>query len=148
MKKIGLDGFIVPHDDEYQNEYIPAYAERLMWISGFSGSAGAAIILVDKAVVFVDGRYTLQVRQQTDDKYFQFEDITETPPDQWLADHAANGARIGYDPMLHTKSGVEKLEKAAKKAGFTLIALAEQSDRRRVERSACQAALANEAARP
>lgn len=123
MKKLGIDAFIVPHDDEYQNEYIPAYAERLMWISGFSGSAGAAIILADTAVIFVDGRYTLQVRQQADEKFFQYEDVTETAPDQWLADHAAKRARVGYDPMLHTKAGVEKLEKAAAKAGFTLVAL-------------------------
>lgn len=123
MKKANIDGFIVPHDDEYQNEYIPAYAERLMWVSGFSGSAGAAIVFSDSAVIFVDGRYTLQVRQQTDDKFFAFEDLVETPPDQWLADNAKTGARIGYDPMLHTKAGVEKLEKAAKKAGFDLVAL-------------------------
>ncbi len=123
MKSLKIDGFIVPHDDEYQNEYIPAYAERLMWVSGFSGSAGAAIILADSAVIFVDGRYTLQVRQQTDDAFFQYEDVVETPPDQWLADHAAKNLRIGYDPMLHTKAGVEKLEKAAKKAGFALVAL-------------------------
>ncbi|HNR76064.1 MAG TPA: aminopeptidase P family protein [Parvularculaceae bacterium] len=125
MKKRNLDGFIVPHDDEYQNEYIPAYAERLMWVSGFSGSAGAAIILTDSAVIFVDGRYTLQVRQQADEKYFAFEDLVETPPDQWLAENAPKGARIGYDPMLHTKAGVGRLEKAAKKAGFTLVAVDE-----------------------
>ncbi len=125
MKRLRIDGFIVPHDDEYQNEYIPAYAERLMWVSGFSGSAGAAVIFADSAVIFVDGRYTLQVRQQTDEKFYSFEDLVDTPPDQWLADHAAKEARIGYDPMLHTKAGVEKLEKAAKKAGFTLVALDE-----------------------
>jgi len=123
MKKRNLDGFIVPHDDEYQNEYIPAYAERLMWVSGFSGSAGAAIVLSDSAAIFVDGRYTLQVRQQADEKYFSFEDIVETPLDQWLEDNAPKGARIGYDPMLHTKAGVRRLEKAANKADFTLVAL-------------------------
>ena len=123
MKALSIDGFIIPHDDEYQNEYIPPYAERLMWVSGFSGSAGAAIVFADKAVIFVDGRYTLQVRQQTDEKYFAFEDIVETPPDLWLADNAQEGARIGYDPMLHARAGVERLEKAAKKAGFALIAL-------------------------
>src|SRR5690606_24835944 len=113
MKKRNLDGFIVPHDDEYQNEYIPAYAERLMWVSGFSGSAGAAIILTDSAVIFVDGRYTLQVRQQADEKYFAFEDLVETPPDQWLAENTPKGARIGYNPILHTKTSVGRLEKAA-----------------------------------
>ncbi|MFZ5616783.1 MAG: aminopeptidase P family protein [Pseudomonadota bacterium] len=123
MKALNIDGFIVPHDDEYQNEYIPAYAERLMWVSGFSGSAGAAIIFADNAIIFVDGRYTLQVRQQADEKFFAFEDLVDTPPDQWLAEKAPTGSRIGYDPMLHTKAGVEKLERAAKKAGFTLVAL-------------------------
>ncbi|MCB2098330.1 MAG: aminopeptidase P family protein [Parvularculaceae bacterium] len=123
MKKLNIDAFLVPHDDEYQNEYIPAYAERLMWVSGFSGSAGAAIVFLDRATIFVDGRYTLQVRQQADEKHYTFEDLVETPPDQWLADNAPKGARIGYDPMLHTRAGVERLEKAAKKAGFTLVTL-------------------------
>jgi len=123
MKKLNIDAFLVPHDDEYQNEYIPAYAERLMWVSGFSGSAGAAIVFLDRATILVDGRYTLQVRQQADEKHYTFEDLVETPPDQWLADNAPKGARIGYDPMLHTRAGVERLEKAAKKAGFTLVTL-------------------------
>ncbi len=123
MRALGIDGFIVPHDDEYQNEYIPAYAERLMWASGFSGSAGAAIVFLDKAVVFTDGRYTLQVRSQVDDQFFEYADLVETPPDVWLAEHATAGARIGYDPMLHTKAGVEKLEKSAASRGFRLVAL-------------------------
>ena len=118
-----LDGFIVPHDDEYQNEYIPAYAERLMWVSGFSGSAGAAVILKDKAVIFTDGRYTLQVRQQADDKFFDYVDITEVSADQWLAKNAPKGARIGYDPLLHTASSKKRLESAAAKARFDLVAL-------------------------
>ncbi len=125
MKKRSLDGFLVPHDDEYQNEYIPDYAERLMWVSGFSGSAGAAIVFHDCAVIFVDGRYTLQVRQQVDDKFFQYEDLVETPPDHWLARHAKKGARIGYDPMLHTSAGLARLEAAAKKGGFVLAAVSE-----------------------
>ncbi len=123
LRQLNLTGFIVPHDDEYQNEYIPAYAERLMWVSGFSGSAGAAIVLIDSAVIFVDGRYTLQVRQQTDEKYFSFEDIADTPPDRWLADNAPKGARIGFDPMLHTMDNVAKLQAAATSAGFELVAL-------------------------
>ena len=121
LKKRNLDGFIVPHDDEYQNEYIPAYAERLRWASGFSGSAGVAVVFADSAVIFVDGRYTLQVRQQADDAFFSYEDIVETPLDAWLAKNAKAGARIGYDPMLHTGAGLEKLDAAAKKAGFTLV---------------------------
>ncbi|MEX0644138.1 MAG: aminopeptidase P family protein [Parvularculaceae bacterium] len=125
MKKSNLDGFIIPHDDEYQNEYIPAYAERLMWASGFSGSAGAAIVFADMAIIFTDGRYTLQVRAQADDAFFAYEDVSETPPDQWLSKNGEKGARIGYDPMLHTSAGLTRLEAAAKKAGFTLVAVAE-----------------------
>jgi len=125
MKKQNLDGFIVPHDDEYQNEYIPAYAERLMWVSGFSGSAGAAIVMQNNAIVFTDGRYTLQVRQQADSAFFDYVDITEETPDQWLAANSREAARIGYDPMLHTTDSVRKLKKAADRAKFILVPVAE-----------------------
>ena len=123
LKKQNLDGYIIPHDDEYQNEYIPAYAERLMWATGFSGSAGAALVLMDKAFMFTDGRYTLQVRNQADSAYFEYIDITETAPDAWLAENASKGWRIGYDPMLHTSANVARLKDAAKKTGFTLVAV-------------------------
>ena len=125
LKKRNLDGFIVPHDDEYQNEYIPAFAERLMWVSGFSGSAGAAIILQDRAIIFTDGRYTLQVRQQADSAFFEYVDITEQTPDQLLAEEAPKNARIGYDPMLHTMDSVRKLTTAANKGGFSLVAVSQ-----------------------
>ncbi len=120
-----LDGFIIPHDDEYQNEYIPEYAERLMWATGFSGSAGAAIVMSDRAVMLTDGRYTLQVRQQTDADYFEYVDISDISPAEWLADNAAKGARIGYDPMLHTMASVNRLKAAAEKTGFHLIAVSQ-----------------------
>jgi len=123
MADDGLTGFIVPHDDEYQNEYIPAYAERLMWVSGFSGSAGSAIIMLDSAVIFVDGRYTLQVRDQVDDDFFSFEDVSACPPQKWLEKNAPAHAVIGYDPMLHSVEAVKKLSAAAQKAGFTLRAV-------------------------
>ena len=126
MKARYIDGIIVPHDDEYQNEYIPAYAERLMWVSGFSGSAGGAIIFHDSAVIFTDGRYTLQVRQQADADYFTYVDITQTTPDQWLkAGGAKKSARIGYDPMLHTGANVKLLREAAENAGFDLVRIIE-----------------------
>lgn len=125
MKARNLDGFVVPHDDEYQNEYIPAYAERLMWASGFSGSAGAAIIMQDSAVMFTDGRYTLQVRQQADSDYFEYVDITEVTPDKWLGQNGVKNTRIGYDPMLHTETSVKRLRAAAEKAGFELVAVNE-----------------------
>ena len=123
LKAQNLDGFIIPHDDEYQNEYIPAYAERLMWVSGFSGSAGAAIVMLDKAVIFVDGRYTLQARAQVDDAYFSYENVSTHPPREWLAAQASNGARIGYDPMLHSVAGVKALKMVAQTTGFELIAV-------------------------
>lgn len=125
MKKQGLDGFLIPHDDEYQNEYIPAYAERLMWATGFSGSAGAALILIDKALMFTDGRYTVQVRQQADNAFFDYVDLMETPPDVWLGENAQKGWRIGYDPMMHTSANVKKLKAAADKTGFQLVAVTE-----------------------
>jgi Xaa-Pro aminopeptidase len=123
MKTQKLDGFIIPHDDEYQNEYIPEYAERLMWATGFSGSAGGAVIMAERAVVFTDGRYTLQVRQQADSEYFEYADYTEISIDQWLRENAPKAARIGYDPMLHTLANVRKLKAAAKAAGFELVAV-------------------------
>ncbi|MEX6633338.1 aminopeptidase P family protein [Hyphococcus lacteus] len=125
MKKQNLDGFIVPHDDEYQNEYIPAYAERLMWATGFSGSAGAAIIMQDQAVMLTDGRYTLQVREQTDASFFSYADITETSPDAWLLENASKATRIGYDPMLHTLTSVKRLKAAASQIGFDLVAVSQ-----------------------
>lgn len=125
MKKQNLDGFVIPHDDEYQNEYIPEFAERLMWATGFSGSAGGAIILTDKAAIFTDGRYKLQVRQQADGDFLDYISVEEQTPDVWLGANAPKGARIGYDPMLHTLSGVKKLKAAAKKAGFELVAIAQ-----------------------
>jgi Xaa-Pro aminopeptidase len=121
LTALGLDGFVIPHDDEYQNEYIPAYAERLMWASGFSGSAGSAVVMSDRAVIFTDGRYTLQVRAQVDDAFFAYADIPDTSPEAWLGDNAKKGQRIGYDPMTHAASGLKRLEAAAKKAGFELV---------------------------
>ncbi len=125
MQAQKLDGFIIPHDDEYQNEYIPEYAERLMWATGFSGSAGGAVIMAERAVVFTDGRYTLQVRQQADSAFFEYADYTEISIDQWLRENAPKAARIGYDPMLHTLANVRKLKAAAKAAGFELAAVSQ-----------------------
>src|SRR5437868_4465176 len=94
----GLDGFVVPHSDMHQNEYLPANAERLAWLTSFTGSAGAAVVLADKAAIFVDGRYTLQARQQTDTKQFEPRDLTSEGPSAWLEANAPKGARVGYDP--------------------------------------------------
>ena len=95
--------------------------ERLAWLTGFSGSAGAAIVLADRAVIFVDGRYQLQVRDQVDTALFSVEHLVENPPDKWLEANLPKGARFGYDPWLHTADGAEKLAKAASAAGATLV---------------------------
>lgn len=114
LQKYHLDGFIVPLSDEHQSEYTAPYAERLSWLTGFTGSAGLALILANKAVIFTDGRYTIQVRQQTDPQVFSYEDSTKNPLLSWLASNKSylmegGSLRIGFDPWLHTIKNVEQL---------------------------------------
>lgn len=123
MAENGVDGVLVPRADEHQGEYVPARAERLQWLTGFTGSAGAAIVLADAAYIFVDGRYTLQVRHQTDTAIFTVESLVETPLAKWLGEHAAKGARIGFDPWLHTTGEAKALRDALAKRGAELVAL-------------------------
>ncbi|GAB4168529.1 MAG: aminopeptidase P family protein [Thalassobaculales bacterium] len=123
LGRAGLDGFVVPHADEHLNEYLPARAERLSWLTGFTGSAGAAVVLPGKAAVFADGRYTLQVAMQVDASLYQICHLIEHPPARWIEENAAEGQRIGYDPWLHTREGVERLAKAAARAGAKLVAV-------------------------
>ncbi|MEN8195539.1 MAG: aminopeptidase P family N-terminal domain-containing protein [Pseudomonadota bacterium] len=123
MARQGLDGFIVPHADEFQNEYLPPSAERLAWITGFTGSAGTAVILKDKAAVFTDGRYTIQIREQVDAGLFDIRHITDEPPKDWVAEHLGQGGRLGYDPWLHTERALDVWRKAAEKAGGELVAV-------------------------
>jgi Xaa-Pro aminopeptidase len=122
LAKRGLDGFVVPRADEHQGEYVPKRAERLAWLTAFTGSAGAAVVMADRAAIFVDGRYTLQVRRQTDTALFDPRDITTELPASWIEVHAPNGAKIGYDPWLHTAAAVDGLKAAAKKAGAAMVA--------------------------
>ncbi|WAC49551.1 aminopeptidase P family protein [Asticcacaulis sp. SL142] len=122
MTALGLYGFIIPHEDEHQNEYLPDANERLAWVSGFTGSAGAAIVFQDKAILFADGRYTLQSREQTDPSVFSVEDFNGMAS---LAEHilkAPKGSVIGYDPALHSPDGLKTLKAAADQAGLTLKA--------------------------
>ena len=123
LKRRGLDGFVVPRADRQQNEYLPASEERLAWLTGFTGSAGAAVVLKDKAAVFVDGRYTMQADAQVDKAVFAIEHLVDTPPSRWLTTNARSGSRIGYDPWLHTSDGVEKLRQACADAGAELVAV-------------------------
>ncbi|MGN6304005.1 MAG: aminopeptidase P family N-terminal domain-containing protein, partial [Mesorhizobium sp.] len=120
-----LDGFIVPRADEHQGEYVPPHAARLRWLTGFSGSAGAAVVLKDRAVMFVDGRYQLQVRQETDQTVFTVESLIDNPPAAWLKDNIGKGARIGFDPWLHTVGEIKALRVSAGKAGAELVPVAE-----------------------
>src|ERR1700743_2034649 len=122
LARRGLDGFVVPHSDQHMGEYLPAFAERLAWLTAFTGSAGAAGVLTDKAAVFVDGRYTLQVRQQTDTKLFDPRDLVEEGPATWIPNTLPSGGKLGYDPWLHTQGAVEGLRMAVEKAGGTLVA--------------------------
>ena len=123
LKRRGLDGFMVPRADRQQNEYLPASEERVAWLTGFTGSAGAAIVLADKAVLFVDGRYTVQAAAQVDGKLFTIEHLVDSPPEQWLEQNLKSGAKLGYDPWLHTTESVEKLRKACATAGAELVAV-------------------------
>jgi Xaa-Pro aminopeptidase len=123
MAAQGLDGFLVPHEDEHQNEYLPAANDRLAWATGFTGSAGAAVILKDKAAVFVDGRYTLQVRDQVDGALFEIRDLVEGGVPAYLESAVKAGQTIGYDARLHSPEALERLKAAAAKAGADLKAV-------------------------
>ena len=118
-----LQGFIVPLSDENYTEFVPLRAHRLAWLTGFTGSAGTAIVLDERAALFVDGRYTLQVRDQIPATLFSFHHVTEEPPRAWLAENLRTGARFGYDPWLHTEDEVTRLAAACKKADAELIAV-------------------------
>ncbi len=123
LKRRGLDGFMVPRADRQQNEYLSASEERLAWVTGFTGSAGAAAVLTAHAALFVDGRYTLQAETQTDKTIFSIEHLVEHPPEKWIEEKLKRGARLGYDPWLHTSEQAEKLRKACATAGAELVAV-------------------------
>ena len=121
LDRQGLTGLIIPHSDEYQNEYLPPCAERLAWVTGFTGSAGTAVVLKTRAAIFVDGRYTLQVASQVDASQFSIFNSGTTPPDEWIRREAPATERIGYDPRLHTPNELERFRKAAEQANAELI---------------------------
>ncbi len=123
LKKQKLDGFWVPHTDEHQSEYLPPHAERLFWLSGFSGSAGTAIVLANKAAVFTDGRYTIQVREQVDARVFSIQHLIEQPPLKWLEKNLKKGQRLGFDPQLHSHASAQALKQVCENQGARLIAV-------------------------
>jgi Xaa-Pro aminopeptidase len=123
LARRGLTCVIVPRADRQQNEYVPPSEQRLAWLTGFSGSAGVALVLLERAVLFVDGRYTVQAREQVDTSLFEIAHLVDTPPEQWIEGNLTSDDRLGYDPWLHTVEGAEKLAKAAAAAGASLVAV-------------------------
>lgn len=128
LARQGLDGFVIPISDEHMSEYVGAYAQRLAWLTGFGGSAGSAVVLTDarlepSAAMFVDGRYTIQVREQVDGRLYAYESVPHVTIPGWLGGHAPRGARIGYDAWLHGKGWVEAASKAMKERGGELVAV-------------------------
>jgi Xaa-Pro aminopeptidase len=118
-----IDGFMVPRADEHQGEYVPKRAERLAWLTGFTGSAGIAVVLMEKAAVFVDGRYTLQVKNQTDTKLFETLDVLNDGPAYWIEANLPKGAKLAYDPWLHTQAAIERFRQSVERAGGQLAPL-------------------------
>lgn len=118
-----LDGFVVPLTDEHMSEYVGDYAQRLAWLTGFQGSAGTAVVLPQAAAIFTDGRYTLQVRQQVDGNHWAYVGVPQASVSGWLATHAPQGGRIGYDPWLHTSAWVAEAARALAARGATLVAV-------------------------
>lgn len=118
-----LDGFVVPISDEHLSEYVGAYAQRLAWLTGFGGSAGAAVVLKDNAAMFVDGRYTIQVRDQVDGKLYDYKSVPADSIADWIAETAPEGAKIGFDPWLHTRDWANAMHARLDKAGAQLVAL-------------------------
>ncbi len=123
LKVDGLSGFVVPICDEHMSEYVGEYAQRLAWLTGFGGSAGSAVVLAEKAAIFIDGRYTVQVRNQVDGALYEYIDVSLTKPHEWIAVNAGEGARIGYDAWLHTEGWVKQASAAAKAAGAEMVAV-------------------------
>jgi Xaa-Pro aminopeptidase len=121
LARQALDGFIVPRADEHQGEDVAAYAERLKWLTGFGGSAGIAIVMRTQGAIFVDGRYTIQVREQVDTNLFEPQHLIETPLIKWIEEHVRAGQRIGFDSWLHTVNEVKKLTKACERARAELV---------------------------
>ena len=123
LKSDRLDGFVVPLTDEHMSEYVGSYAQRLKWLTGFQGSAGAAAVLPEDAAIFIDGRYTIQVRQQVSADEWSYQSVPQTSIAAWLKEHASEGARIGYDPWLHSRDWVRATAAALKEVGAELVAV-------------------------
>ncbi|ELB2059088.1 aminopeptidase P family protein [Vibrio parahaemolyticus] len=110
-----IDALLIPHEDEYLGEYVPAHNERLHWLTGFTGSAGAAVITKDKAAIFVDGRYTVQVTKQVPNELFEYRHLIEEPALDWIQDNLTANASVAIDPRMHSSAWLDMAQ--AKLAG-------------------------------
>ena len=147
LAKRGLSGLILPRADRHQNEYVPPSEERLAWLTGFTGSAGTTVVLADKAALFVDGRYTLAAATQVDTSVFTIVPIADTSPEKWLEQNLPSGAKLGYDPWLHTAEGAERLAARLRQRRRDARAGRAEPDRHDLDRPAGAAARAGGAAR-
>ena len=118
-----LSGFVIPRADQQQNEYVAPSEERLAWLTGFTGSAGLAIVLPKQAAVFVDGRYTLQAAKQVDTQAWTIASLVDPPPESWLTAHLVSGDRLGFDPWLHSAAAVQTLKAELAAVGIEAVAL-------------------------
>ena len=123
LKRQNLNGFIVPLTDEHMSEYVGDYAQRLAWVTGFTGSAGNGAILAEKAALFIDGRYTIQAAAEVDDTYIERHHFETYPLLKWVKDNSKSGDRIGYDPELTTVEWEKTASKAFEDSGIELVAL-------------------------
>jgi len=123
LRKLGLVGLIVPRGDQHQNEYVAPCDERLLWLTGFAGSAGIAVVLMDKAALFVDGRYTEQAKAQTDLSVFELRHVADAPPAAWISKNLRPGEKLGYDPWLLTPNAVARFSAACDTAGGRLVSV-------------------------
>lgn len=119
----GLDGFVVPLTDEHMSEYVGDYAQRLRWLTGFEGSAGTAVVMADRAVMFTDGRYILQVKDQVDGRLYDYEEVPATSVTAWLQTHVQPGQRIGFDPWLHSRHWAKDVAARLKVRGAMLVSV-------------------------
>jgi Xaa-Pro aminopeptidase len=123
LRERGLDGFVLMRTDEHGSEYLPGYAERVAWLTGFTGSAAQAVVLMDRAAVFSDGRYTVQLEQEVDPDLFERRHVVNEPPARWLEEHLPKGARLGYDPWLARRAERDRLKAVAEAKGGALVEL-------------------------
>ncbi|MGZ9899216.1 aminopeptidase P family protein [Shewanella gaetbuli] len=121
LSQHNIDAFIIPRADEYLGEYVPLRNERLHWATGFTGSAGMAIVLQDSAAIFTDGRYTVQVRQQVDGELFQYLSLTDDPQIEWLCNTLPTGSKVGIDSRLHTYAWYLQAKAELDKAQIELV---------------------------